>query len=289
MLSVNTAAYEELRGKVPHQGRWAPVYYEPMQGSGERITVAIVAHGENGEAQVRPVIRTQALRCLFGEDGNGVMLWVEQEAERLEQALSVAAMDIATLRPALPGFVVGESSPALYNDLPDLIDLGTDLAASLAAHSDLEDDGAAESETTSQWIAQVREVVLKSQAEWGGYFNRPVRMPGGRIEQKLGFYDGRMAAHFGVVSASRPRSAMYHMKTKLWDLSQLTADLVSSVKDRELLVARPRLNDVTVPISVRDQVRDVVDELTAEGDNKQVRVIHTDQAAEAGRRILRAA
>lgn len=51
----------------PYQGHWYPVYWTPIAGSGERLTVFVLARGENGEVCLRRAIRDDVLIAAFGK------------------------------------------------------------------------------------------------------------------------------------------------------------------------------------------------------------------------------
>jgi hypothetical protein len=65
-VKASAPADAQFPALPPYQGHWYPVYWTPIAGSGERITVFVLARGENGEVCLRRAIRDDVLVAAFG-------------------------------------------------------------------------------------------------------------------------------------------------------------------------------------------------------------------------------
>src|SRR3954453_13254479 len=60
-MSINL----DVQQAPSYRASWAPVFFEPITGSGERITVAIVVSDAAGH-EVKRTVRDEVLKALFG-------------------------------------------------------------------------------------------------------------------------------------------------------------------------------------------------------------------------------
>ena len=71
--------------KLPeYKGCWSPVYWTPIMGSGERLTVFLVARGDDGQTSIIRTIRDEVLVVSFGE----------QAAEGLRKLFALIEKDL---------------------------------------------------------------------------------------------------------------------------------------------------------------------------------------------------
>ena len=57
----------ESWGSSTYEGCWCPVYWTPIIGSGERLTVFIIARGDDGQSCLLRTIRDDVLTVSFGK------------------------------------------------------------------------------------------------------------------------------------------------------------------------------------------------------------------------------
>lgn len=127
---------------------WRVLRWEPLLGSGERITVAVIVHANDG-LQSHLLLRPGVLHLLYGEQGSAALALIRSAAQN---ALALAeSCGLALAAPCLEGFFLDEvrrtraesgrvaarQAAALFSSLS---------AASVAAGTDDIDD-ADESET----------------------------------------------------------------------------------------------------------------------------------------------
>ena len=87
--------------KLPeYQGVWWPVYWTPIAGSGERITVFVVAVGKDGQICVRHTMRQETLEGIFGAKAAGLAKMFSLVQIHIEAFLSVP-LDFSQWAPPL--------------------------------------------------------------------------------------------------------------------------------------------------------------------------------------------
>lgn len=126
----------------PYRGQWAPVYMEPIMGSGERITVGIVVvsdvEGGLGLFACRMVLDPQKLEVLWGEAGQGFVNMAQFAVDDLTDYLSGGILEddgvsrLKAWRPALSGVELGEIRPFAAHTLEDAFGIGIRQTAAFA-------------------------------------------------------------------------------------------------------------------------------------------------------------
>lgn len=283
-LSELPESYAALTSGLTVKGRWAPLYAEPIAGSGERLTTSILAQDEESNVLVERVIRPEVLRALYGGKARAFSEMIATVEHVLGKSLR--ARNDSPLIP-LSGFSLGNFRRAIGADLVGLVEQGRLMTASLGRTRIGGDEAESEDESqkAERWVARIRDVVLNTAEDLRPYFNQASSAIDGRAAPKLGFYNGRYAAQFGVVRRDNPGASVYHLKPRLWELVSIRPDLAGNVRERDLILHRPRLSVATMPITQRDRIRDVIDELTSVADRHAIYVFSTDRAQDAGHRV----
>lgn len=277
--------FSALQSNYAYQGRWCPLYLEPMVGSGERLTFAIAAYGNDGRQIVSRVIRPDVLKVFYGKKARAL-----NEMLAAAEAAVLAALTDGRENPIMPadGLEVGKFRNARGRSLEDLVEQGRMMCASLAATSveagqasDTDEDA----RQTGQWATQVQRHVVERSDDLAPYFARTAYRKGSRIPSKYGFFNDYYVANFGVIRHDNPQGSLYHLKPRLWDLENAAADLAGAIRGRDLLLARPNLQVATLSLALRNHVRDVIDMVVSEADKHSIYVFHTDRVDEASARL----
>lgn len=277
-------ALAALQDQLRIKGRWAPIFVEPMIGSGERFTFAIAACTPDGGVAVERVIRPEVLRALYGKKAKH---FAEMLASA-EEAVTLALHQNTEARFPADGFIMGSFRAARGASLQDLVEQGRMMCASLATTtineqhaSDAEEDERA----TGRWARKVQIHVTTTAQDLNPFFSREWKPRDRAIASRFGFFNGHYVAHFGVVRRDNPTSSLYHLKARLWELAAAQNDEFTTITGRDLLLAKPKLAAATISLATREKVRDVVDQVTAEADRHQIYVLDTDSVEAASRRL----
>jgi len=213
--------------KSTHEGRWVPLFVEPMVGSGERICIGIAA--SDGEAvEVVAVPRLERLASVYGS-ATGAFQWTAtlalQECEFAARNKGLEAL--ADLKPTIGGLSFGAIRRGAGRDLGDLARVALRQASALAALDS--DELAAKTAPTieatqSSVISSVRKIVGKARPELREYFNRTFSLRQGTRPLQFGFVGKKMAVNFSSLhaqSANGLAAQVDKAKARLLDLESL--------------------------------------------------------------------
>lgn len=278
-----------LQASLHFSGRWAPLYLEPISGSGERITFAVVVMGPDGKAHVERLLRPDVLRLLYGPKAKHLLGMFDVAEQSVLAALTAS---IAVELP-LQGFYMGEFRAGMGQSRADLIEQGRVMAASLAtrnvgeiAASDAEED----EKQTGLWAQKVQQIVTTTAVDLAANFHREWKPVGRHLPARFGYFDGHYAAHFGVVRRDRPTGSIYHLKSRLWELASCNAgDLAGAVENRELLLFRPNPRSSSLDQAARKAINQVVDQVIADADQHRIFVLHTHDVQKAANHLYKKA
>ncbi len=217
----------------------APVYLEPMMGSGEWLTVLVAVAGPTG-ARVLPALRPSAVRAMYGAKAanfTGLVALVQESLhDHLEQWRS-----FEDWRPPLVSARLGQVRSLLADDADHALRQLIVLHASLSAVDEPDDDRDDETVDApdAYWWKDVKSTVIARHPALAPGFN--VRM-GGRVAGyrfRLGFFAQGLAAHFGLARPDRLGSDSRDLKAKLWELQAVRATHPIEVREAHLVLCAP--------------------------------------------------
>jgi len=94
-----------------YDGEWAPIFFEPILASGERITIAIAVLGEGNEFKVFDTLSNEVIDTLYGSKSEQVINIVKWCRASLEQYISVNRSLLGWESP-INGIFMGDSKKA---------------------------------------------------------------------------------------------------------------------------------------------------------------------------------
>jgi len=112
----------------PYQARWAPILLEPVVGTGERITVAILVDQGNG-LRVFPALRPAFIQAAFGDSAEDFRSLMEILGQSLEQRM-FSESSLADWERPFDGLILGEFSSAAGSSTQDIVESAISLSSS---------------------------------------------------------------------------------------------------------------------------------------------------------------
>jgi len=287
-LTVMFPATPSLRAE------WAPIYIEPLEGSGERFVVAVACRGESGGA-AKLAIRHAVLRCMYAEQGLQVLGLAELIVESLNDHLSAGGSIADWMTPATSCHV-GPIRLAFGDSLESILNQGIRLTASLAEQAEVdpqaaEDAGESSAIQVDRFIQQVKATVRQRVQEFETRFKRTISVRFGAAPTEIGYLGERLAANFDIlvpgVALSRKRT---RAKAKLLDLQALKdqVDLIGNRNAYELMLWVPPANAPMYSDADMKRSEEVFVELQEIGDKHELRVEKMSSAEQAAARIFSA-
>ena len=114
------------------EAQWWPVMLETVQGSGERLCVAVVVRAKTGQATVRQAIPPATVASLFGaSSGKGMMFLVGQTIVDLKRQLD-EFIPVEQLEPAFGGFHLGAMRDCVARDANEVFDIAMRLSTAFS-------------------------------------------------------------------------------------------------------------------------------------------------------------
>lgn len=290
---------EFLRKKLPpkpeYSGVWTSIYLEPMLASGERLTIAVAARGENGEIKVCPAIRPNVLEAMFGDRSTGLARMIKVIASSLQAHLQ-AGGDFSTWVRPVSGVTIGPLRQTSSSDLTGLLRQAVSMTASLAA-LDLAEP--AEEETVEaivgsaddRWPTQFQAEVVRRRPEMERFFTQKFFISEPSKPLNIFFLSDKVALNTGRLIPGRGLSGyLEHNKARMLDLR--IAKERQHLLERshfELVVFRPSYDDPTYSIKQIDALKRSIATLEAACDESRIRVTQVQSAVEAADRLLKIA
>jgi hypothetical protein len=216
----------------------APVYLEPMMGSGECLTVLVAVVGATG-MQVIPAIRPVAIRAMYGaksENFNGLITLIQESLrDHLEKWRSFDGW-----RSPLVGARVGDVRPLLADDVDHALRQLILLHASLSAVDDSDDDQETSTEEPldAHWWKDVKSAVVARFPTLAPRFHVQIDGRVAGYQFRLGFFAQGLVAHFGLARPDRLRSDSRDLKAKLWELQAIRASRID-IREASLVLCAP--------------------------------------------------
>lgn len=289
-FKVNSARFPPVGDRATS---WAPVYLEPMAGSGERLTALVVARDLGGRWHVEQAIREQAFRCMYGDRGDqflGVVLLVQ---ESLQDHLAMGG-EISDWEAPITSCYLGPLRQAIGESVEQVVARATRLVASLASDSAVgpevaekrEDDAPA----AERWTREVRHAVVERRQAFDARFNGEVTIRTGASPTKIGYLGENIAANFdALVPGSNLTNRRHRSKSRLIDL-QILKDIDRLIlrNSYELLLWVPPKNSIAYSERQLAGAYAVLAELEEFGDKHELRVRSLESADAAADVILAA-
>lgn len=223
------------------EATWWPLMMEAIPGSGEAITVAILARAASGQSQVRQCVQPNILSGLFGSAGKGVQTLVGTTVidlqAQLDEGVPVEKVDLT-----YGGFHFGHARDGVARDLNEVFDVAVRLSAAFGQSSFGHQIEAADSsrEAFDDWAQRVRDALLLHEANMAlRVADFDVRVKLDRKTVRFGLLRAGYAANFGVLRPGHISGDIRSLKVKVFDLEALRRDQLSAPDYTDVLLGCP--------------------------------------------------
>ncbi|CAM3899848.1 hypothetical protein [Rheinheimera salexigens] len=275
-----------------YSAKACPIFIEPIIGSGERICVGIVAHGQDGEHVVVKTIKDESAACMLGVASVKFLNIVQLVINNLDKYAATKG-NITDWKSPVPGVVLGSVTSGYVTDLTMMVRTVARNHAFLSAMSDFSaaDESIADnSPATDRWATMVKEATTLIQPNLIDAFNRQLKLTS-KGTTRFDFVGQNLAAQLGRIIPGHGISGLVKTaKAKLWDLETLrefnTRQLFTSNSSYELILYRPKDNDPAYSEREIGRLNEAIVELEETGDKLTLRVVSAYSAHEAAERII---
>lgn len=267
-----------------HRFLTAPIFMEPIIGSGERLCVLAAAHGPEGSV-VAPLIAPEVAECLYGDQADSLLGFMRIARESLQQHFEQGC-PIGDWSPPFSGLSVGAALEA-YADSPAMAARGVArMHASLCHLSAL--GGAAEREKPARddalkhWIEQAQDAAKHQNPLLLNRLNQSVELIG-KDPIRVQYATETKALCLSLLSPAKLANRTNDARLKLWSLSRLP----TQYRRRQLVLGVPRDDAIEMAEpKVREKIHQRINAFRAQTADMAVDVMAVYTAEEAGQRII---
>lgn len=215
---------------------------ETIPGSGELITVAILARAASGQAKVRQTIAPALLSTLFGPScGKGMQMMIGTTVLSLQKQLD-EGVSFDKIELPFGGFAFAHARDGVARDFSEVFDIAVRLSAAFGVSAFGTRQAVPDSSKRAfeDWADKVRSDLLAAelkQAFTVEEFN--VRIKLARKHVKFGFLRRGYAANFAVLRPGQTSGDSRSLKAKVFDLEALRRDQILPIDHAEVLLGSP--------------------------------------------------
>jgi hypothetical protein len=269
-----------------HEFRGAPVYLEPMMGSGERLAIAAAVTGQSMYA-VEGLVRPETAECLYGAKAPAFLGLVEAITRSLHDHIEHNRA-LSEWAPPMTGVAIGEVRSIRAHNATQALAAVAQLHASLCylpalASAEDEPTESRTDTTLTAWTRDVQERTASRLPAGALEFNVRVPVAPGDIVV-VPLVRQRRATFIGLISPVQLTQRVRDAKYKLWNLHLLA----QRYDQRELLlgVPSPEAPDLSDQ-KTRERVFGSIAALKAEAGQSDI-LIHTAETADQAAELLAA-
>jgi len=275
---------------LTYLAEYAPVYWEPIVLSGERITALIAVAGHDGNVLVERVLREDVLRLFYPGQEQGVGAMLEMVRVSLHQHLA-AIGSFAGWRPPLTGFFLGEANKTQADVLAAVPAQVAALCASLATvhlAEDVDEEGQAISFSENRWRQDVKTIATTRLARIKDNFSLDFYIAEGARKTVIDYVSARQVINLGLIHASAIKRTLNDTKAKVLDLAALrdSDHLLSNDARYAVMVWRPTEADYGLSDRQLKTVGEAFHQLETEGNRLGIVIKGYSQADKAAEDLV---
>lgn len=260
-----------------------PIYFEPMMGSGERLTIAVGAVSEDGKLNdVRQVIRPNVLECMYGKQAQGIQDFINIVVEDLRDSIHEGKA-FSDWIPPLSGIFKGTERKEAADRWEDIFKHASLLHSSLSEYIQKTAD-----EKIEKWPLKIKHILERENPEIAKCINSRVKITQKGLPLQIGFFYNTYAANFGFLGGlpSQVSGSMSFLRSKLWELNQIKqGTLLFAPEKTELILGEPYPQQ-SLTNRQSQRVIDAVEEIEFEAARMDIKIAKVKDANEAAFRIL---
>lgn len=241
----------------------------------------------DGQVTAHRIIRDDILDCLYGKTAGGARNLIDFALNDLKTVAEHRGPEaIASVTSG--GLSSGDFHATGQDNLGDALRTAALMYSSMVALDRLDEleaeDNPQPDEVNRQFASEVREYVTPRRPDLAPYFGRTAVLMEGGAPVKFGICSPKAVMHFGTLHPVRQAAGMRDARARLWELHRVRE--FAGIQTAGLVVASPRLDDVTLSIRQREAARRNLDEIEREADSYEMRFFPVISVPEAGNIVI---
>lgn len=269
-------------------GFWAPIYFEPIIGSGERITCGIAVEFCE-ETSLIQTINEERLKCMFGIDHDKVNRMIKLALVTMEYNLE-ANKTILTWKSEIEGFLLGELKKAKGRNLSDIKRQAIMQASFLLSRKEVDNIVDAEIEMkikNERWLTKIRKYVSSVNPTFEKSFNQYIEFGNAKSKIRYGYLTGVIAANFSLIVPKKWTVSVEMSKAKIYDLELLSKTSYLTIPDkRELILGISKNPGEVLSKGTIGRMNDTLGFIKENAGKEGIDVFISNDEREAGEHIL---
>lgn len=274
-----------------YHGFWQSVYFEPIIGSGERITVGVLAVSNYGDAKVVRAMRSELFECLYGINAPKIINMIDLVISSIEIELTKFKTLEQWVSP-IEGINLGQATLACDVDLNAILKQGLRFTASLSALSiDAEREDADEVQPkryTSQFSSNIKDQLELINPRLTNCFNQKIKIAGSDALTAYGFINDRYVTNFGLLVPSRLSASMNIIKAKIYDIEALKKSNYCLKPERfEIIIGTPSFDDPTLSDATILRLKNSLELVEEIADKDEINIFRAINPITAAQHVAR--
>ncbi|MFG0903404.1 hypothetical protein [Photobacterium damselae] len=289
---MNINHFYDLFPPLPlYKATWTAIQLEPIVGSGERITIAVCAIGENNEFRITQSLSDEILEMLFRNKKKHINDLIYIISKSLNNHLS-KGIGLNEWKPPFMGVILGNINTAMDVDIDGVINQGLRFSSSLSNLLDnTNNDRGLESDSKKKYIAKfssaIQEQVTSLYPNLASSFNQRIHLVDKDAKTSFGFLNDKYVSNFGLITPSNLSGSLTNIKARIFDIEALKkSSLLIKPETYEVIVGSPSFNDPTLSSKVIYRLKNSFEMIEEIADKEDIRVFKVHNANEAGQRII---
>ncbi|MEZ9651309.1 hypothetical protein BCU32_015710 [Vibrio lentus] len=280
----------DLFPRLPlYKAQWSSLQIEPIVGSGERITVAVCALGENYDYRVVQALSDEVLEFLYRNQKKNMSDLIAIITRSISSHLS-KRNTIESWKPPFSGVHLGEVRTDLDIDIDGVIDQGLRFSASLSKllSPEIQNNPSVQrTRANSRFSNNIQRQVADINPRLISSFNQRVRIVESEAKTSYGFLNDKYVTNFGLLTPSNLSSSLTNIKARIFDIEALkNSDLLFKPSTYEVIVGSPSFNDPTIDGKRMQKIKSLYEMIEEIADKDNIRVYRVNDALEAAERIV---
>jgi len=271
------------RTRHPAGASWAPVLFEPIPGSEERLTIAVAAVNAEGDYRCQATINPKMVKTVFQGECGFVKDVVSLTIANCEAFLG-SNRELEAWEPPLDGVFLGKVQDVEVSSLDELISYAVPFASFLYGESLNGKARQSAHEDSRGWDNQVKSIILRANTTLEHNFNVRVYLGNRDVPALFTFLSPTFAANLTSFTPGNLKSQLKDARAKLWSLNLLAdaPNYLFKPKARELLAGVGVTQDhPKLPL-----LTEAVEELRDEAERREITVTQVNSVQRAAQHIL---
>jgi hypothetical protein len=230
-----------------YKGCWHSILLEPIIGSGERITVLVVAIGNNTEFKIEQTVRRELLDCLYGTQSFKMQNMIDYLTESIEKELKQSG-NLSRWTPPFAGVHLNDAIDAADHNIEGMLCQAVRFSSSFGSIPEKpkkqDDNIKQDSQGIESWTKSILKETTQRNASLAQFFNGKVKS----TSITYNFLTEGYAANFALLIPNNRLTEHSNMvKVKLFNLEALKSKQPNI--DCEIIISTPSTNEL--PLSDR--------------------------------------